>query len=87
MIHSPLLKSAIMKTVPRPILHDLLIVYTKIKTRKLRKIFEQAPEKPAWLGLDTLESLQEQYPFPRNTAAILGLMRKEEMSGQRIFCG
>jgi SAM-dependent methyltransferase len=63
MIHSPLLKSAVMKTVPKPILHELLIVYTKLKSRKLRKIFEQAPEKPAWLGRDMLEYLQEQYPF------------------------
>ena len=57
-------KSTLRIIFPDCFLHRLLTIYTKIKTSKVRKIFEQAPERPRWLGWAELESLQEKYPFP-----------------------
>ena len=58
------LRSTLRTIFPDSFLYRLLVIYTKIKTDKVRKIFEQAPEKSSWLGWTELESLQGKYPFP-----------------------
>lgn len=60
----PGLKSIIKKAIPKSVLYSSWGVFSRWKTRKARKVFERAPEAPAWLGLDLLELLQKQYPFP-----------------------
>jgi len=62
--YSPPLRRLIMKYIPSGALNELMFLLTRLKTRKITRIFEQAPENPAWLGMDTLESLQQEYPSP-----------------------
>jgi len=61
---TPRLKSVVKQIIPKFVLDKLCAVPTQLRIKKCRKIFEQAPEHPVWLGLDTLKLLQKDYPFP-----------------------
>lgn len=56
-------KSIIKKIVPKFVLYKLWNSFSRLKTIKAKKIFEQASERPIWLGCDLLEHLQRKYPF------------------------
>ena len=58
------LKSIIKNIVPKFVLYRLLTLFSSLKTIKARRIFERAPETPAWLTWDILDSLQQKYPYP-----------------------
>lgn len=57
------IKSIFRKIVPKPTLYKSLNIFSRLKIIKAKKIFEQAPETPVWLGRDMLELLQQKYPF------------------------
>lgn len=42
----------------------LLSVFSRFRSMRPRRIFEQSPASPQWLSLAELEVLQQSYPFP-----------------------
>jgi SAM-dependent methyltransferase len=49
--------------VPKPLLIEAWARYCRFRSRHARRIFEDAPTMPAWLGLDELDALQRAYPL------------------------
>ena len=50
------------QVVPKPILIHAWDSYCEFKARKAKQVFEAAPDTPAWLDWDALETLQAAYP-------------------------
>ncbi len=57
-------KKCIKTIVPNSLQYFLRGFYSNFKTRRIRKIFELAPKKPAWLDRSILAELQEKYSYP-----------------------
>lgn len=66
------LKEIIEKIMPDYIINRVIpiyfsrvsIIFSSFKLKKAKKMFDQAPEKPAWLGWQELKALQQIYTFP-----------------------
>ncbi|MBI5118356.1 methyltransferase domain-containing protein [Candidatus Poribacteria bacterium] len=63
MASSPILRPLLLKFIPKRVFDKLILLFTKLRTRGIRSILDQSTVTPAWLGLDVLKSLQDEYPF------------------------
>jgi SAM-dependent methyltransferase len=60
---SPIMRPLFLKFIPKGAFDKLVLLFTRLRTLRIRKVLDQSPETPEWLGSDVLESLQEEYPF------------------------
>jgi SAM-dependent methyltransferase len=63
MTRQHLLRQLTKQIVPKPLLIEAWARYCRFRSRHARRIFEDAPATPSWLGWTELDALQHAYPL------------------------